>query len=180
MKGFPSRVFLHWQPLLVNTSDQWLFARSLLPTATVLFCYPLISALMMSRLMKQMYCHCFQKLFFLQRTLSWTSEFPLKTLLFPSHLLMFNIKYVIWFNPVVWLFKSCIFLNFGFHSSCFPCSKIPHEYVVVICSRMLTLTVSGINSMGQHMDMHTRLPHNRKHLQACTVDRLHISYSSEG
>ena len=45
---------------------------------------------MMSRLMKQMYCHCFQKLFFLQRTLSWTSEFPLKTLLFLSHLLMFN------------------------------------------------------------------------------------------
>lgn len=84
MKGFPSRVFLHWQPLLVNTSDQWLFARSLLPTATVLFCYPLISALMMSRLMKQMYCHCFQKLFFLQRTLSWTSEFPLKTLLFQA------------------------------------------------------------------------------------------------
>lgn len=47
---------------------------------------------------------------------------------------------------------------------------------------MLTLTVSGINSMGQRMDMHTRLPHNRKHLQAVTIDRLHvhISYSSEG
>lgn len=180
MKGFPSRVFLHWQPLLVNTSDQWLFARSLLPTATVLFCYPLISALMMSRLMKQMYCHCFQKLFFLQRTLSWTSEFPLKTLLFLSHLLMFNFLSLPIYPCGATIQIMHFFFYFGFQSSHFPCSKIPHEYVVVICSRMLTLTVSGINSMGQRMDMHTRLPHNRKHLQACTVDRLHISYSSEG
>ena len=163
-------------------SDQWLFARSLLPTATVLFCYPLISALMMSRLMKQMYCHSFQNLFFLHTTLSWTSDFPLKTLLFPSHLLMFNFLKSSDLTFGVTIQIMHFFFYFGFQSSHFLCSKIHHEYVVVICSRMLTLTVSGINSMGQHMDMHTRLPHNRKHLQACTVDRLHvhISYSSEG